>query len=498
MLIDATSPTAEPAAAAPIPATLAAGFLAALASALLLALSFPPWDLGWLAWVALVPLFVGIDRVGEKAAVALGLVTGLGWMSISLSWFYGIFGASAGILHAIQAGFLALYAGLVVLGVRRWGHGFLVWGAPALWVVGEHFRSELWPLRNGWLGLGYSQHASLGLLQVASVTGIYGLSFLVVLVNGAAAAAVLALAVRRRGAVLAGLIAGVLGVEGVGRLALSEAEAEAKVRVACVQGEGIAASMFATAIRKAAERAPAPELYVLPEYATFNRMSQGCEHLEVFGGEARRLGAYVLFGATESCAGDGPSGLALSGGASGAQGAFRNTAFLLGPDAEIAGRQAKSQPVQFFDDGLPAASQEALPTPWGGLGVLICYDLDYPALARNLTLRGAGLLAAPTMDARHWGPVQHAQHVAMAPLRAVENRRFVVRTGSSGVTAIFDPWGRVAARLDSDANGAVLRGEVAFRSDTSLYVRYGWVFPWLCWGAAGCMAVVGLPARKRA
>lgn len=473
----------DPAPESPAAACLR-GVAAALVSAFLLALAFPPADIGPLAWVALVPFLVVLDRPGGKSAVLYGLVAGLGLATFALRWMYGIFGGFAVVLHLLCAGSFLVFAGIAALGLKRWGSAFLVWGCAPLWVVGEHFRSELWPLRFAWLGLGYSQHDSLGLLQLCSVLGVYGLTFLIVLVNGAAAAAVRLEGPDRwprRIAILVALAAVVGGLEALGRVGMQDTRRD--VRVACVQGEDAPLPVFVAALRDAAPYGLPPALFVLPEYTSFSRMTPGCPHLEQLGAEARRRNAYVVFGAKETCAGPSP-------------GPFRNTAFVLGPDGQIVGRQAKSVPVQFFDDGLPAERQDVIQTPLGRLGVLICYDLDFPYLARNLVEAGAELLVAPTMDASSWGPIQHAQHFAMANVRAVETRRFVVRCATSGITALFDPYGRTVARLKTDVTGAVLTDAVAFRGERSLYLRGGWAFPWLCWGAVGAIALAGVFGRR--
>ncbi|MBI5365836.1 MAG: hypothetical protein HZA54_02265 [Planctomycetes bacterium] len=457
--------------------TPAAG-LAAVVSAVLLALAFPPVDAGWLAWFALVPLLLTLERTQPASAFMLWFAAGMLLVGLSLHWFHDIFGPLALILCALVAAFYGIYGALAAAGVRRFGTSFLLWGAPALWVVCEHFRSELWPLRFAWLGLGYSQHAQPGLLQAAAVAGVYGLSFLVVLANAALAVGWRTGTPRRRLATAVGVVVALAAGEGLGRQRVGTAEAP--LAVACVQGEGLGLAGFRRAIQRTAGLRPDARLFVLPEYTTFSLVSPGQGPLAGFAALANNLGVHILFGGKQACTGEG---------------AYRNTAFLVAPDGRV-GTQAQSQPIQFFDDGLPAERRVPLTTPWGPVGVLICYDLDFPGFARELVQGGAELLLAPTMDVREWGETQHAQHFAMPPLRAVETGRFVVRCASSGISGIFDPFGRVVGRLDGGADGDSLVGMVGFRSNRTLYLSGGWVFPWLCWMVA--VAAAGWAVVRRA
>jgi apolipoprotein N-acyltransferase len=112
-------------------------------------------------------------------------------------------------------------------------------------------------------------------------------------------------------------------------------------------------------------------------------------------------------------------------------------------------------------------------------GTGICYEMVFPELVRRFPLSGADLLANVTNDA--WfgtssGPHQHFQ---MAVLRAVENRRFLVRAANTGISAIVDPRGRVLERTGLEET-RVLIGEVRPVRSRTFYTRAGDVFPILC------------------
>ena len=165
--------------------------LAAILSGLLLAAAFPKWDQTYLLIFALVPLLSALRDQSLKAAFWLGLVSGLAHYVALLYWIVyvtHVFGklpliAAIGIL-LLLAGYLCLYTAVWGLGVA-WGAArglSLLWWAPVLWVALEMGQTYIisgfpWEL----LGNGLYQYPLL--LQLADITGVYGLSFLVVLVN---------------------------------------------------------------------------------------------------------------------------------------------------------------------------------------------------------------------------------------------------------------------------------------------------------------------------
>ena len=115
--------------------------------------------------------------------------------------------------------------------------------------------------------------------------------------------------------------------------------------------------------------------------------------------------------------------------------------------------------------------------------------MDYTDVSRNLAARGAEVLVFPTADLQSWGRVQHMQHAGMTALRAVETRRAMFRVASSGVSQVVDAHGRVVASLGFDKRGflqaTLRRGEVR-----TVFVRGGYVFPWLCLLAAVVVSVM--------
>ena len=142
----------------------------------------------------------------------------------------------------------------------------------------------------------------------------------------------------------------------------------------------------------------------------------------------------------------------------GAGGNFYDTAFVVGPDGDIVFRQVKAVPIQFFKDGLPAPEQKLWNSPWGKIGICVCYDLSYTRVTDRLVKLGAEALIVPTMDVVDWGQAQHELHGRIAPARATEYGLPIFRLASSGISQSVDCAGHVTAtaplsRRRRDAGG---------------------------------------------
>jgi apolipoprotein N-acyltransferase len=139
-----------------------------------------------------------------------------------------------------------------------------------------------------------------------------------------------------------------------------------------------------------------------------------------------------------------------------AQGAFYNTAFVVSPAGEVVFRQPKSVPIQFFKDGLPAPEQQTWNSPWGKIGICICYDLSYTLVTDRLIKLDAQMLIVPTMDVADWGKRQHELHARIAPTRAAEYHVPIFRLASSGISQAVDSDGRLLASAPYPGDGAMI------------------------------------------
>lgn len=161
-------------------------FSLSLLSASLLTAAFPPFNLGILAWIGMVPFLFGLRKSHFAGAVALSVLTGLFYFTGTFFWAgsVAVIGVRNWLLYMVLP--LSLYFllfGVIYWLISRRHHSWLILGAPALWVSLEYVRSNLYFLALPWNLLGHSQYQFLPIIQIADVTGVYGISFPIVMVN---------------------------------------------------------------------------------------------------------------------------------------------------------------------------------------------------------------------------------------------------------------------------------------------------------------------------
>jgi len=132
-----------------------------------------------------------------------------------------------------------------------------------------------------------------------------------------------------------------------------------------------------------------------------------------------------------------------------------------------------------ISDFTPGTVAARLPTGVGRVAIVICYEAIFPELVRRVAGKDAALLVNITNDAWFGTTAAPLQHLAMAAVRAAENRRFMVRAANTGISAIIDPYGRILARTPV-MESAVLRGTVQTRADVTPYAACGDLFAWGC------------------
>ena len=163
---------------------------------------------------------------------------------------------------------------------------------------------------------------------------------------------------------------------------------------------------------------------------------------------------------------------------------FYDSAFVISTNGEVIFKQAKCVPIQFFKDGLPATEQKLWESPWGMIGICICYDLSYARVTDALVRQGAQMLIVPTMDVADWGRHQHELHARVAPARSAEYGIPIFRLASSGISQGVSrwPWQNVTAPFPGE-------GEMIFFGPT---VNRAGSLPVDRWLAPLCVGVTGL------
>lgn len=498
------------------------------------ALALPPHDLGGLAFVALVPLVVGLWREPRpRRAAAAGLVFGLVSVVAAVHWI------PTALIEG--NGFGPRSAWLLALGVFAWfgiGFAFLplvserlvrrglpdFLSLPLAWVTMETLRDALLPGLS-WTLYGHTQHAVLPMLQLAELAGAPGLSFGLVLINALLADAWVAIrqrAGRRRIAIplLAAVLLGSLAF-GLGAIRLIHADR--------VRAEGLDASIPVAVAQLAV---PQSERWQ-PEQA-WPRI----DALLALSREAARDGAMWivwpetaieihldkldgLASAVTKALGDRPGRFLIAGvpREETAATAYYNSAVLIDPRGALVDLYDKRilYPISEYVPGwmlaLPGASRVlASQLRWAPyspgregpsllaatvpVGVMICVEGARPETGRARVREGAEVLIQLANDAVVPSASAAAQHFAIVRFRAVENRRSLIRASNLGVGAIVAASGRVMGRIDRDQRGFALGRVVPGRGATP-YVRVGWLFPWICVGVTGVVASIGRRGERR-
>lgn len=480
---------------------------AAALSGLLLFLSFPKFGFHLIAWVALVPMFYALGRAeGIKGALKLsftaGMVFNVGivyWMGIVVVQ-YGYLPVYMGVLavasiSAALAGYFSLFSAGVYWLKKKGVAEFIT--APALWVVVEFAKSNLFT-GFPWENLGYSQAGNLSMLQTADLFGVYGLSFLTVLVNALVFRAVEYAPRWKRAALPLALSAAVVGsamVYGQWRMQDidSAVSGRAGVRTTIVQGnidqsikwnEKFEREILNKFLAMSAGRpGPEPGLIIWPETTTpFFFQDIDDKHREIVS-VARSRNDYLILGS--------PGYEYKSGRLQ-----CMNSAFAVSNTGGILGRYDKIHLVPFgeyvplryifpfmgqllpgMSDFVEGSGPHPLQLGDKKVGVLICYESIFPEISREYKKAGAQLLVNITNDAWFGRSSAPYQHLGMAMFRSVENRMFLARSANTGISAVIDPCGRVIAGTDLFET-ATLESSVGFADIKTFYSQWGdWPVP---------------------
>lgn len=495
----------------------------ALLTGVLLVFSFPHYDLSFLAYGALVPLLVALDGVPPLQAAYLGTVAGLACYLGSIPWVvhtmstYGRLPLPVSLLLLLALSlYLALYVGVFAYGMARWhGAGDLSYllGAAFLWVALEYLRTFLltgFP----WNLLGYTQYRNLPMIQIASITGVYGVSFLVVLVNAAVALAYLRFHEGWGRALFPSVGASLLlfgsSLFGAERMASLERQ-QAEIPVAIVQGnieqevkwdlalQAQTLEKYRRLTRQAASGKP--HLIVWPETALPFFFREGGPLSRQVLDLAVETQSHLVVGAPDRTTGDRPR--------------YYNSAFLVSPGGEIVGKYDKMHLVPFGEyvplssilffveklahgigDFSAGESYTVFSTSKGAFGVSICFEVIFPAQVRRHVSAGADFLVNITNDAWFGRSSAPFQHLSMAAFRAVENGVYLVRAANTGVSALVAPSGAIVTQSALFVE-AVLTGAVHRGIGGTFYTRYGDLFAWGCLLGAGAFLVFPGGGKQR-
>ena len=510
-------------------------FAASALSGLLLVACFPKIHLRGLVWVACLPLLAAL--AGEKRlkrAFLLGYVCGAFFFAGSCYWFLTVMELYGHLAPALAVVVLILFVivdstffggfGLAMGWAARRSPGWALALSPFLWVAMELARTYLltgFP----WNLLGYAVQAS-GVRQIASTTGVYGLSFLAVTTSALLAWVLLSPRRARAGLALAGWV--VLLLLAQWRLApppevmgkelailvqpnvpLDDAEMAswAPWRDPTQLQKLVQFSVDAVVIenRKSKIQNPDavppignrpsaienPSLLIWAENPAPFFFTRDPIFRNAMENMARQTHAFVIGNTIIPVDVKGET--------------ITNSAFTLDPEGREVSRYDKIHLVPFGEyvpgwalpglvhkitdevgNFVPGSTYPVAKSPGGGIGVFICYEAIIPQLARKLVGGGANVLVNISNDAWYGDSAAAYQHLEMARLRAIENHRYLLRATNNGLTTLIDPYGRVLEQIPRYRR-MVMPVYFNFETRQTFYSAHGDVFAWLCAVFAGLM-----------
>jgi apolipoprotein N-acyltransferase len=499
-------------------------WLWAALSGVLQALIFPSPSVSWLSWVALAPLLVALVRTNgqgsapsPKAGFALGYQSGVVWYAGSCYWVYHVMHAYGGLSAPVAAALLVLFClylglwhglfGITLVLVARspaFSGGRALALAPFLWVAMELARVRI--SGSPWDLLGTAQVANIPLTQIATVAGVYGVSFAIVVVNSAFAAALLLPRGRRWTMLAASLLAA--GALQLGVLTQPPADPTTHTarlvqqNIPILDSSGWTVEYFEHTLvdlerlsaAPPASGAVEPSLIVWPEspapfYVNDPRFQQTVSAL------AAERHAYVVAGSLTPV----PRGNST---------ALLNSAALIEPSGQWRARYDKIHLVPFGEyvpfssllffaekltrevgNFVPGSERTVFDLGEGKVGVFICFESIFPDEVRQFAARGAGVFVNISNDGWFGETGAPGQHLNMARMRAIENHRWVLRATNSGITAVIDPHGRVVMQAPRNVRIA-LDVPYTYIGETTFYTRHG---DWFAFGCA-IIALVALAA----
>lgn len=385
------------------------------------------------------------DQPTVRRAFYFGLAAGFLCYAPQLYFFWNIFGPAAIVLWLVLAFWIGLFAAIVCGSIRRWGKVKAAWLIPFIWTGIEYFRSELYYLKFSWLNIGYA-------LPIGSaICGMYGCSFftfviLAVISNRFSIVDSIKKRTRKGMAAIFSLILILVCLVAYFLPALSATYRPVGVSIVGIQMEFPPQKVLPKLLDQAFAKNTNATVFVLSEYTLDGPVPDSLKNW------CREHSRYLVIGGEDPVGADN----------------YYNTAFVVGTNGDIVFKQAKSVPIQFFKDGLPAPEQKVWDSPWGKIGIGICYDLSYTRVTDELVRQGAQLLIVPTMDVAEWGKHEHELHSRVAPVRAAEYGIPIFRVASSGISQAVTGGGYVITQTSIPGSGQIFSAQLRLPARGSL------------------------------
>lgn len=509
-------------------------------SAVLLAVSLPANEIAWLAWIALVPLLITISGRRVATGFLLSYLCGIISSAAIYNWIFAAPGYQL-LHHVVLALIVGMYTGIfgLIYGYlcKRWHSAVALGCAPFIWVSMEYIRSNVSFLSLPFPVLGHSQYHHLQIIQAAAVTGAYGISFLVVMVNAAIAGAILMLMPKARQPeyincqlpskksvwllfCMAFILLGVMFI--YGKTVLSSPAGGKKIRISVIQGN-ISKEMKRDTRKHAdhimqkytqlthAALKENPDLVVWPEAATPGLVLKNLSLQQQLVSLIKEADRHFLIGSSE---------YPKFSNEPFDKNKFGNTALFFSPSGRLLGQHLKIFLIPFgeyipYEDIIPwpewivPKENRARDVPGkeftifeldnAKFGVVICSEGAFPNLFRKFVKDGANFMLNITNEG-WFGEAALHQKVAASVFRAVENRVALARATNTGISCFIDPTGRVYGRVQKNQKQSFVAGhmteDILLSENRTFFTIYGNIFAFICLGVTAMMIILSMIRRK--
>lgn len=495
----------------------------AVLSGMLSFLAFPPYEFAFLGWVCLVPFFLIFKFQNSfKESFFYGFLAGIVFFGGLLYWLVNV--TVPGMIVLVL--FLSLFYGIFGVCTRfvfKFSMDFLM--LPFIWVILEYARGFIFT-GFPWGYLGYTQYQSLNLIQIADFTGIYGVSFLVVIFN-AAVAAIFLRSKRKVTYMVVALLFIILSIS-YSIYKFNNYYVSGEFRVSVVQGnipqelkwDSAFAEGNITKYMDLTEKTieDSPDLIIWPE-TSYPYLVENVNDISEISEFSEGNKTSLLLGVVRQEKDD-----------------YFNSAVLFDDKGEISGTYKKTHLVP-FGEYIPFKKsfsflREYIDKPIGDFsrgesydifsvksvrlnsteqrmtrmtkfykfGVLICFEDIFPYIARNLVRQGADFIVNITNDAWFGKTAAARQHLQASVFRAIENRVPLIRAANTGVSGFIDSTGEILETVNEDGKEIFVSGiatrDISTHIGRSYYTLYGDVFVFFSMGALLCLLIAGKLAMK--
>ncbi|MFC1807433.1 apolipoprotein N-acyltransferase [Candidatus Omnitrophota bacterium] len=534
-------------------------FLLAITAGLLLGLSFSTFNLSFLVWIGLIPLLFAISNVSPKKAFILSYIAGFVFFFSSMYWLIYVTPAGWIVISLYQALYFGLF-GLVSQAViaRRpqadkaipTSHSLQATSyviIPALWVVLEYLRSIIGG-GIGWNLLGYSQYENLPLIQIADITGVYGISFLIVLVNFAIYSMIrMAIKCQRTHKklfaksnlsfsqetkinplfqtliiFLSVILVLAYGYKKIGQIDHAAETSRHRLKISVIQPnieqlhkwDASYKDYILNRLKSLTLQAQRddPDIIVWPETSIPGYPNRDRKLHDFVKDLALRTDRYILAGAPMIAT---------------VRNKDYNSALLFSKEGRLVSQYNKLRLVAFgefipLEKYIPSIrnlfpltgnfisgdefTQFSLPAighmPYANFSVLTCFEDIFPSLTRRFVKKGADFMINITNDAWFGRSAAPYQHAANSVFRAIENRRPFIRSANTGLSCFIDTAGRIYSRVTSGPREVFVDGYitdlVTIKRDKryTFYTKYGDVFVLACGLLIGLFLIDYLLRRR--